>query len=171
MIVMLAVRASSSRTSARSLVGTLALIFRITTFGRVAASGGGSVELAVRPLRAHKSSRWNHPSSLLLSKTMAVSLLGRRRVAMALALSIILAVASFTRLTRAGARIRCSGGISLDLRIASGPGGAGGMRGETTCGATCGAGRASLRGRSRRPRCWRATGRQASCRRHRRRLG
>ena len=117
---MLAVLVSSSQTSVRSLVRTLALTFRITTLGPEAASGVGSDGLAPSALRAHVSSLRNHPSSLLLSKTIAVSPLGRVRVAIALVLFGMLAAASLTRLTRAGAGIRFSCGISLVLRIASG---------------------------------------------------
>ena len=119
-MVMLAVLANSSWTSVRSLVRTLALIFRITTLGPEATSGVGLDAPTSRALRAHVSSLRNHPSSLLLSKTIAVSPLGRVRVAIALVLFGMLTVASLMRLTRAGAGIRFSCGIFVVLRMASG---------------------------------------------------
>ena len=120
MIVILAILASSSRTLARSLVRTLALIFRITTLGLEAANSISLDRSILRALRAYMLSLRNYSLSLPLLKTIAISLLERVHIAIALALSNILAIASLIRLISASARIRFSFGISLVLRIASG---------------------------------------------------
>ena len=117
---MLIVLVSSLQTLVRSLVRTLALTFRITTLGPKAASGIRLYRLALNALHAYILSLRNHPLSLLLSKTIAVSPLGRVHVAIALVLFSMLAAASLTRLIRASAKIRFSCRMSLVLRIALG---------------------------------------------------
>lgn len=119
-IIILAMLVSCSRTSVRSPVRTLVLIFRITTLGLEAASSIRSDGLIPRALRAYVSSLRKHPLSLLLSKTIAMSPLGSTRVAIPLVLFGILAIALLIRLIKASIGIRFSYRVSLVLRIASG---------------------------------------------------